>query len=79
MLHPELSKKCRQFILSYWGKDGLSQIKERPVTWVRYQANPQLQSLRRKRKQVPRIVIHGGVNRIHLELSTERHPHDPHR
>ena len=72
MLTPELSKKCKRFVLSHWGKDGLHQIMERPVSWTLYQANPQLKQLRRKRKAVPLIAVTGTRNRIQLALSTER-------
>ena len=72
MLQPELSKKCRQFVLSHWGRNGLAQIKERPITWVRYQANPQLKTLRRKQKRLPLILVRGEANGVHLQLSTER-------
>ena len=71
MLTPELSKKCKQFVMSHWGKDGVDQVMERPVSWVRHEANPHLKQLRRKRKNVPLLEIHGGVNRIHVALSTE--------
>ena len=74
-LHADLSKKCRRFVLSHWGKDGLEQVQERPVTWALYEANPHLKTLRRKDKRLPLIAIHGGANRIHLELSTERRKH----
>ena len=69
---PEVSKKCKQFVISHWGKDGLEQVMERPVSWVRHEANPHLKQLRRKRKDLPLISVRGTVNRIHLELSTER-------
>ena len=69
---PELSKKCRKFVMTHWGKDGLAQVMERPVSWVRYEANPHLKQLRRKRKDLPLISVHSGVNRIHLQLSTEK-------
>ncbi len=72
LLTPEVSKKCRKFLVSHWGKDGLKQVKERPVSWVRYEANPHLKQLRRKRKDVPLIAVRGTVRRIHLELSTEK-------
>ena len=72
MMTPELSKKCKQFVMSYWGKDGLEQVMERPVSWVRHEANPHLKQLRRKRKDLPLIEVRGSVNRIHLELSTEK-------
>ena len=71
LLMPELSKKCRRFVISHWGKDGLHAVLERPVSWVRHQANPHLKSLRRKRKYLPFIAIDSKVNRIHLALSTE--------
>ena len=71
MLSPELSKKCRQFIISHWGKDGLQQLMDRPVSWVRHEANPHLKHLRRKRKDLPLIAVRGTINRIHLALSTE--------
>ena len=69
---PELSKKCKKFVMAHWGKDGLAQVMERPVSWVRYEANPHLKQLRRKRKDLPLIAVHSGVNRIHLHLSTEK-------
>ena len=69
---PELSKKCKQFVVSHWGQDGLAQVKERPVSWVRHEANPQLKLLRRKQKNLPLIAVHGTVTRIHLALSTEK-------
>ena len=72
MLTPELSKKCKQFVISHWGKDGLDQVMERPVSWVRYEANPHLKQLRRKQKDVPLIAMRGSVNRIHLWLTTEK-------
>ena len=68
---PELSKKCKQFVVAHWGKDGLAQVMDRPVSWTLYQANPQLKLLRRKRKDIPLIAVRGTSNRIHLELSTE--------
>ena len=77
MLNAELTKKCKQFILAHWGRDGLTQIADRPVTWVRHEANPHLQHLRRKQKALPLIKIHSEVNRIHLALSTE-HKGAPH-
>ena len=70
-LTAEISKKCREFVLSRWGKDGVEQVMERPVTWALYEANPQLKSLRRKQKDLPLIAIHGESNRVRLELSTE--------
>jgi hypothetical protein len=69
---PELSKKCKQFVVSHWGKDGLEQVLERPVSWVRHEANPYLKQLRRKHKNLPLIQVRGTVNRIHLALSTEK-------
>ena len=72
-LHADLSEKCRRFVLSHWGKDGLDQVQERPVTWALYQANPHLKLLRRRQnKKLPLITICGGANRVHLALSTER-------
>ena len=71
MLNADVSKRCKQFILSHWGKDGLAAVKERPVSWVRHEANPHLKQLRRKQKRVPLISVRGTINRIHLELSTE--------
>lgn len=77
MLYAELTKKCKAFVKAHWGKDGLTQIQERPVSWVRHEANPRLKVLRRKSKNVPLIAIHGTANRIELALSTEkkRRPH----
>ena len=72
MLALELSKKCKAFVAAYWGRDGLEQVKERPVSWVRHEANPQLKLLRRKHKNVPLISVRGTINRIHLALSTEK-------
>ena len=72
MLSLELSKKCKAFVIAYWGKDGLQQVKERPVSWVRHEANPQLKALRRKRKNTPLISVRGTTNRIHVALSTEK-------
>ena len=69
---PELSKKCEAFIKAHWGKDGLTQVKERPVSWVRHEANPQLKQLRKKQKDMPLIAVRGSVSRIHLALSTEK-------
>ena len=71
-LTPELSKKCKRFVISHWGEDGLQQVMERPVSWVRHEANPHLKHLRRKRKNVPLIAVRGDVNRIYLKLSTEK-------
>ena len=72
MLNPELSKKCKQFVISHWGRDGLKHVKERPVSLVRHEANPHLKHLRRKRKGLPLISVEGGTNRIYLQLSTEK-------
>ncbi len=72
MLTPELSKKCRQFVVSHWGTDGLTQIMERPVSWVRHEANPHLKQLRKKQKGLPLLDVRGGLNRIHVALSTEK-------
>ena len=69
---PELSKKCKRFVVAHWGKDGLQQITDHPVSWVRHEANPHLKVLRRKRKHLPLIAVHGGENRIHVALSTEK-------
>jgi len=69
---PELSKKCKQFVISHWGKDGLEQVMERPVSWVRHEANPHLKQLRKKQKDLPLIAVRGTTNRIHLALSTEK-------
>lgn len=68
---PELSKKCEKFVLEHWGRKALKAVKERPVSWVRHEANPQLKLLRRKRKNLPLIAVRGSENRIHLALSTE--------
>ena len=70
-LQVELTEKCKRFVVAQWGRGGLKFVKERPVTWVRYEANPQLKLLRRKAKSVPLIVVKGEGNRIHLVLSTE--------
>ncbi len=73
---PEVSKKCKAFVVAHWGRDGMAQVMERPVSWVRHEANPHLKQLRRKRKDLPLIAVRGMRNRIHLELSTEgRGPH----
>ena len=69
---PELSKKCKAFVVSHWGRDGLSQVLERPVSWVRHEANPHLKQLRRKHKHLPLIAVQSTVNRIQLRLSTEK-------
>jgi hypothetical protein len=71
MLKPALSKRCRQFVAAHWGKDGLEQVRERPVSWVRHEANPHLQALRRKQKGLPLITVRGGENRIYVALSSE--------
>ena len=68
---PELSKKCKAFVRAHWGEKGLSQVTERPVSWVRHEANPYLSKLRRKQKHLPLIAVSGTTNRIHLALSTE--------
>jgi hypothetical protein len=75
-LNPELSKKCKAFVKAHWGKDGLVQVKERPVSWVRHEANPHLKQLRRKRKDVPLLAVHGTKSRIHVYLSTEKKGRD---
>ena len=73
LLTPEISKKCKEFLISHWGKDGLDQVMDRPVSWVRHEANPHLKHLRRKsKKPLPLINVYGGTNRIYLELSTEK-------
>ena len=71
-LTPELSKRCAAFIRAHWGKDGLTQVKERPVTWVRHEANPHLKLLRRRQKNVPLIAVRATERHIHLALSTEK-------
>ena len=71
LLHTELSKKCRAFVKAHWGPNGLTQVRERPVSWVRHEANPHLKVLRRKQKGLPLISVQAGPNRIHLALSTE--------
>lgn len=78
VLTPQLSKKCRQFVISRWGKDGLEQVMERPVTWALYEANPHLKVLRRKQKRLPLIAVRGERRRIRLELSTEKRKQDTH-
>ena len=72
MLFLALSKKCKAFVKSHWGPDGLKQIKERPVSWVLYEANPQLKLLRRKQKGMPLLSVRGSASRIHVALSTEK-------
>ena len=69
--HPGLSKKCREFVIAHWGKDGLGHVMERPVSWVRHEANPRLKQLRRKQKHLPLIDVRGTVNRIQLKLTNE--------
>ena len=72
MLNADLSKRCAELIKNYFGASGLESARQRPVTWVRYEANPQLKTLSRKAgKHLPLISIKGEVNRIHLELTTE--------
>ena len=71
-LQAEISEPCKKFVVALWGKDGLKQVKERPVSWVRHQANPQLKVLRRKRKDLPLIDVKGTVSRVYLRLSTEK-------
>ena len=71
-VNPQLSKKCKQFVVSHWGQYGLLQVHERPMSWVRHEANPQLKLLRRKHKHLPSIFVEADHNRIRLELSTER-------
>ena len=72
MLTPELSKKCRRLVVSHWGTDGLIQIMERPVSWVRHEANPHLKQLRKKQKGLLLLDVRGGLSRIHVALSTEK-------
>lgn len=72
MLNAELSPKCKKFVMAHWGKDVLTMVKDRPVSWVRHEANPHLKLLRRRQKKVPLIAVRGTENRIHLYLSTER-------
>ena len=72
LVNPELSEKCKAFVISHWGRDGLAHVKERPVSWVRHEANPHLKQLRRRRKDLPLISVRSTVSRIHLALSTER-------
>ena len=71
LLNAQLSKKCKRFVMAHWGKDGLKHVKERPVSWVRHEANPHLKGLRRRGRHLPLIAVHGAVNRIYLRLSTE--------
>ena len=74
-MYTDLSAKCRRFVMSHWGQDGLAQVMERPVSWVRHEANPHLKLLRRKQKDLPLIAVRpldGQTNRIRLELSTEQ-------
>lgn len=72
MLNAELSPKCKRFVVAHWGRGGLKQVTERPVSWVRHEANPHLKLLRRKRKDVPLIAVTATASRIHLALSTEK-------
>ncbi len=72
LLSPEISKECQKFVISHWGRSELQQVKERPVSWVRHEANPHLKQLRRKQHNLPLIAVRGTVNRIYLELSTEK-------
>ena len=72
MLNLELSKKCKAFVMAHWGRDGLKQVHERPVTWVRHEANPYLKVLRRKQKGLPLLFVRGTINRIEIHLSTEK-------
>ena len=72
MLNADVSKQCKRFIVSHWGKDALKLVRERPVSWVRHEANPHLKHLRRKQKSLPLIAITGTVNRIYVQLSTEK-------
>ncbi|MBI4353943.1 MAG: hypothetical protein HY595_01770 [Candidatus Omnitrophica bacterium] len=71
-LNTELSKKCKRFVMAHWGMNGLKHVKERPVSWVRHEANPHLKVLRRRGRALPLIAVHGAVNRIYLTLSTEQ-------
>ena len=71
-LSTELSKKCKRFVMAHFGKDGLKHVKERPVSWVRHEANPHLKLLRRRGRPLPLIAVRGAVNRIYLRLSTEQ-------
>ena len=71
-LSAELSEKCKKFVISHWGREGLQRVKEQPVSWVRHEANPYLKMLRRRRKDLPLIAVRGTMNRIHLALSTEK-------
>ena len=77
-VHPQLSKKCKEFVVSHWGRYGLLQVQDRPMSWVRHEANPQLKLLRRKHKSLPSICVEADQNRIRLELSTERRKHGAH-
>ena len=73
MLTPELSKQCKKFVVAHWGKDGLAQVMDHPVSWVRHEANPHLKLLRRKQKKhLPLIAVSSTINRILLQLSTEK-------
>ena len=73
MFTPKLSKECKKFVMAHWGKDGLQQIMDHPVSWVRHEANPQLKLLRRRQKKhLPLISVSSTVNRIQLALTTEK-------
>ncbi len=77
-LHAELSTKCRRLVLAHWGRQGLREVREHPVSWVRHEANPHLKALRRKHRALPFIAVRGEVNRILLELSNEHPRGDTH-
>jgi hypothetical protein len=70
--NPELSPRCRRFVLAHWGKDGLRQVTERPVSWVRYQATPYLRLLRRRSKGLPLLRVRGTPKRVYVALTTEK-------
>ncbi len=72
LLNVELSKKCEEFVKAYWGRDGVSHVRERPVTWVRHEANPHLKQLRRKQKQLPLLTVKSAPGKFRVQLSTER-------
>ena len=69
---PALSKKCKAFVVSHWGRRGLIAVKDHPVSWVRHEANPELKLLRRKQKGLPLIEVRPVANRLVLQLSTEK-------
>ena len=71
MLTTHLSEQCRKFVVAQWGQAAIKQIQDRPVSWVRHEANPQLKLMRRKHKNVPLIEVTASANRIQLHLSTE--------